>query len=131
MSKRLGDAIELRGFDLQRSDPKPGASVPRLTLHWQAIAVPAEDYTVFVQLLDGDGRPVAQADSEPAAGRWPTSYWESGDRITDTHELKLDQGLPPGRYSIVAGMYLAATGQRLVAEDGQDYIRLGEVSIGP
>ena len=98
-------------------------------LHWQARAIPEDDYTVFVQLLDPSGRLVAQSDCQPADGRSPTSSWEPGDKTIDEHLLALDKTLPPGRYTLIAGMYHLPTLKRLPLEDGQDHVMLTNVDI--
>jgi len=126
VGKRLGDEIELVGFDLQR---KESENVLHLDLHWTARATPTQDYTVFVQLLSPEGRLVAQSDSQPVAGGFPTTYWEPGEKILDGHDLKLEKGLPPGQYSVIAGMYLLSTGKRLPVEGGGDYVSLTKIDI--
>ena len=52
------------------------------TLLWSAGGSPSTDYTAFVHLLDSEGRFVAGHDSAPAANRFPTRYWQEGDRIS-------------------------------------------------
>ncbi|MBI4322251.1 MAG: glycosyltransferase family 39 protein [Chloroflexi bacterium] len=127
---KLGEAIELLGLELERLGEPTAPSALRVDLYWQARATPAEDYTVFVQLLDAEGRLVAQADSQPVGGRFPTSYWEAGETIVDRHEVKLGGSLPFGRHRLIAGMYLLSTGKRLAVEGGGDYVSLAEVEIG-
>ena len=51
---------------------------------WQAGKLIQTDYTVFVQALDQDDHVVAQVDSQPGNGAYPTSTWQSGDQIADT-----------------------------------------------
>ena len=101
---RLGDGIQLLAHSASTS---PGAAEVQLT--WGATAAPSKDYTVFVHLLDGSGKVVAQADSQPHGGDFPTSTWQAGDRVADSYTLRA----PPGRYTVEAGMYELATLQRL------------------
>ena len=129
VNKKLGPEIRLLGFELRRHERSPAASTLNLTLYWKADAAPSKDYTVFVQLLGPDGRPVAQSDSQPASGRFPTSYWEPGETIVDAHEVELDSLLHSGRYKLIAGLYMLSTGERLVAEDGKDYVLLEKLDI--
>ncbi|HVA25749.1 MAG TPA: glycosyltransferase family 39 protein [Chloroflexota bacterium] len=96
----FGGQIELTGYR---------ASAGELVLQWQALARPAADYTVFVHALDASGKLVAQADSQPLAGEFPTSTWLPGETVLDRHAL----ALPPGTYTIQAGLYELATLQRL------------------
>jgi hypothetical protein len=86
-----------------------------LTLYWHAVRPPADDYTVFIHLLGPEGNVVAQADSQPDKGQYPTSYWDEGEQVSDTYELTLPADLPGGDYRLQAGMYRLATGERLPA----------------
>jgi hypothetical protein len=126
--------ITLLGFNLtgvagQSIDdsPRPGFK-PTLTLFWQAQANPPTDYTVFVHLVAPDGHLVAQADSPPAAGAYPTSLWDPGEIIIDSHPLP---DLPPGRYAIRVGLYRPETGERLpVADSPEGAVQIIEFEIG-
>jgi hypothetical protein len=119
---RLGDAIQLLGYDLSAEQLAAGQPL-RLALHWQASHQPAADYTVFTQLLGPDGQVWAQFDNQPQAGRYPTSAWAVQTKIVDRYELKLKEGAPSGDYRLLVGMYDLASGQRLpaVAADGSPF----------
>lgn len=55
-----------------------------LTLYWQCDAKLSEDYEVFVHIVKAKGqKPVAQGDSEPQDGLYPTSFWSVGEVIRD------------------------------------------------
>ncbi|MFI5267303.1 MAG: ArnT family glycosyltransferase [Chloroflexota bacterium] len=101
---QLGDGIQLLAHGVTTS---PGQLHVDLT--WAASAQPSKDYTVFVHVLDASGKVVAQADSQPRGGDFPTSVWQAGDRIDDSYALQA----PPGRYTVEAGMYDLPTLQRL------------------
>ena len=100
--------------------------MPLVTLVWQAGETTSKiSYTVFVQLLDADGRLIAQSDSLPAQGGRPTTGWRSGEYVVDEHRLHFNENAAPGEARLIAGMYDAQTSQRLpVGPDGQDYIEL-------
>jgi 4-amino-4-deoxy-L-arabinose transferase-like glycosyltransferase len=111
---RLGDAISLIGYDLDGG----------LTLYWQAYGQPAADYTVFIQMWDEDEQ-VAGFDGPPLGGDYPTSWWEAGETIVDTHPLDLGRAgitlpLESGRHRFLVGLYRLDTGERLpaVGSDG-------------
>jgi hypothetical protein len=111
---RLGDDLELNGFDVPASIE---ASMPvTVTLYWRAARPPAAEYTVFVHLLGPAGNVVAQADSQPHMGEYPTSYWDEGEQVSDTYEVALPADLPSGDYRLQVGMYRLATGERLSAK---------------
>ncbi len=70
------------------------------------------DAKVFVHVLNGDGRVVAQHDSRPAAGARPISGWLAGEYVADLHEVALPPEMEAGEYRYVVGLYDAATGER-------------------
>lgn len=113
LAVRLGDSIELLGYDL--TTPAVGVADQRLlTLYWQATARPAADYTVFIQVWDGETQ-VAGFDGRPVRGDYPTDWWEAGEVIVDKHPLDLS-ALPPERpYRLLTGLYRLDTGERLPA----------------
>jgi hypothetical protein len=126
LDARLGSDVRLVGID----PPKvvdPGAL--DVTLDWSADHPLNQDYTVFVQLLTGDGKLVAQSDSWPANGLLPTSSWLPGELVRDEHRLTLKPDLPTGTYHVIAGLYLLSTGQRLSVQGGGDFVDLGPVTL--
>ena len=113
---RFGDQIALPGYVLGTNSVRAGAVVP-LTLYWQSLIKPTRDYTVFVHLLDADGRVRAQSDTQPRGGMYPTSLWEVGEIIRDDCALKLPADLAPGAYRIEIGLYEYPGLTRLVVSD--------------
>ncbi|GAB4457896.1 MAG: hypothetical protein Fur0044_51240 [Anaerolineae bacterium] len=87
-----------------------------MKLYWRADTTPAADYTTFVHLRDAANENVAQKDSPPAGGRYPTSLWDTDEIISDELTLPLVE-IPPGRYTPVVGLYNLATGERLAVPD--------------
>jgi hypothetical protein len=110
----FGGQIRLLGHRMERA-----AGLIRLTLYWQANKRPTLDYQVFVHLLDGGGQQIAQADSPPLAGLYPTSAWLPGSIITDVHEIQVSADSTPAVLQI--GLYDLGSLQRLPAikEGGQ------------
>jgi len=82
-------------------------------LEWRATAPCERDYTTFVHLLDEHGRIVAQTDSQPRDGRYPTSIWGPGEVVPDQYAIIVPPDLPPGEYGMVVGMYHLESGERL------------------
>jgi len=114
----LGGEIELRGWDAP-SVVRRGDAV-EIVLYWEALADVPSDYTVFLQFLGEDGRPVAQRDAKPQDGFYPTDLWEKGEWIVDRHRLVVPANTPQGEYDLVVGMYRLETMTRLpaVASEG-------------
>ena len=77
----------------------------RVTLYWQADQRPQTEYSVFLHLLDGAGHMHTQRDGWPRDGAYPTSWWQPGATIVDTRVLSIPPDTPPGRYTLVTGMY--------------------------
>lgn len=100
MDVSFGGEIRLAGYDLAR---EPDRLV--LTLYWQALAAPRTDYTRFVHLFDpATGLPVAQSDTFPLDGKYPTSLWVAGEVVSETVVLSLAE-VPPGTYRLGVGWY--------------------------
>lgn len=114
----VGDAIQLRGYQLERPLWRAGETIP-LTLIWNATRAPSQNWKVFVHLTDANGVVRAQQDSIPQRGALPTTRWFPGEYIADPHALTLPNALPPGAYRLAVGMYDEATGARAPLFDAQ------------
>jgi hypothetical protein len=125
----LGDVVRLVGYDLSPPDPVTVGSTLALTLGWECLAKMEQDYTVFVHLAGDGGRPLAQVDSQPLSGTYPTSFWNVGERLADPYLLTVPSSVPPGEYRLLTGMYLMATRERLPTVDGRDAIHMAFVSV--
>ncbi len=125
----LGDVVRLVGYDLSQPGPVTAGSALALTLTWECLTPMGQDYTVFVHLAGADGQPLAQTDSQPLNGTYPTSYWDEGERLADPYLLNVPSSVPPGEYQLVTGMYLLATRERLPTADGEDAIHLASLSV--
>jgi len=96
----FGAQVRLAGYGLEQE-----SDALRLALWWQALQAPAADYTVFVHLFDPDTEAiVAQSDSTPQAGAYPTSWWAEGEVVSETVTLPLE-GVPEGSYWLAVGLY--------------------------
>ncbi len=85
----------------------------RVELHWQSVAPPTEDTTVFLHVLDATGRLVGQRDGYPLMGLSRPVAWRPGDRWQDLRWLRL----PEGEYWFLVGLYIVGEGTRLPATD--------------
>jgi hypothetical protein len=125
---RLGNSLALRGYELDRSTIAAGDNL-QLRLFWQTDAPLAEDYTVFTQLLDSQGRLVAGWDSQPLGGYLPTSQWPANELVTDRVQLPLPADLPAGEYTLITGLYLLDTLERLKTPAGSDFVTLFTITV--
>jgi hypothetical protein len=119
---QVGDSIALLGYDIVSSqgatagklyDTEDNSQTLDVTLYWEARNPVEEDYTVFVQLLDSEGQLVTQHDGQPLYGYLPTGGWSPDEVVPDRHRLPLPDGMSPGRYQLIAGMYTLETLERL------------------
>jgi hypothetical protein len=129
----LGNEVQLLGHNGVPRLVEAGQSL-RLALYWQALTGMDNDYSVFVHLVDGGERVLAQHDGQPLDGFYPTSFWDVGDTVPDQVNLTVGTSVPAGEYELVAGMYLLDTRERLpvLDESGQtvgDTVSLGEVTV--
>ncbi|MDO8672656.1 MAG: glycosyltransferase family 39 protein [Dehalococcoidia bacterium] len=138
VSAALTAGIQFLGYDLQNAQGQPALSARtgeslKVPLYWQATARQNADYTVFLHLLDGDNKVVAQDDAQPSAGRFPTTIWDIGETVVDEHPLAIPPALTPGDYNLEAGIYLKSSGVRLnVGNNGQvvsDHLVLGKLKV--
>jgi mannosyltransferase len=101
---RFGDHITLTGYALSADELRPG-DVIGVTLFWTTDAPLDTRYKVTVQLLAPDGTLVTQHDAEPGGNRVLTTTWTPGQTVIDTHGLIVPSDLPPGDYTLIAGLY--------------------------
>jgi hypothetical protein len=114
----FGDQIELIGYTVSNETAAPGDTLD-LTLYWRAARQLDIDYQVFVHLLDASGTLVAQSD-KLNPGEFPTHRWPLDKYVPDAHQLTLPPDLPPGDYTLAAGLWVQGEGWRLPVFDEND-----------
>ena len=70
----------------------------------------------FVHVVGPDGV-VGQSDSVPSQGNWPSPWWRPGLIVHDQHVLELENDYNANQHQILIGLYIANTGERLMALD--------------
>ncbi len=125
----LGNQVRLLGHDGVPATIEAGQTVS-LSLYWEGLMKMAEDYTVFVHLVDSRGATAAQHDAQPLQGFYPTSFWDSGDVVRDEVAVAVGPSVPAGEYEVVVGLYLLSTGERLPVLDEDDQAVGDTVSLG-
>ncbi|HLG73862.1 MAG TPA: glycosyltransferase family 39 protein [Chloroflexota bacterium] len=106
---------------LSATSKQTGPASLEVNLQWLAPTQPTRNYTVFVQVLSQDDRVLAQHDSYPWDGRYPTTLWLSGERVFDTVKLALTDALPPGS-RIVIGAYVLPDARPLLTANGEPFV---------
>ncbi len=124
-----------------RIDPvraRPG-DIVTVYLTWEARRPIAGNYTVFVHALDPDHPHIlAQEDTFPFYGHYPTMLWTPGHPFEEVHRIRLPSDLNVPRVRFTTGLYRYETGERLPAfapdgarfhAGGPDAVPIGVVEI--
>jgi hypothetical protein len=118
----FGNRMALVGYDVERRVARAGETVA-LTLYWQGLEPMDVNYTVSAQYVDAGQRKAAQQDGWPSNGAAPTSSWEPGQTLVDTHAMAIYPDAAPGVYNVRVVVYASEDGQiehlPTVAADGQ------------
>jgi len=117
LDANFGRKARLVGYDLMVSSPIRPSSAITLTLYWRAEALMEIPYTVFVHLLDSEGRFCGQDDRPPGDGELPTTSWVPGEYLRDEHRFRICAEARPGSHVLEVGLYDLATGARLPLVD--------------
>ncbi|MGD9100465.1 MAG: DUF2723 domain-containing protein, partial [Anaerolineae bacterium] len=117
--------LRLLGYRLNRLQPRPGQTL-ELTLAWQAEALTVPP-SFSVQLVDGDGRRLAQADSLLGTDYVP------GEVRFERLVLPLYPEISPGNYQLVLETYsVSAEGfQTWSLQDGATRLDLATLPLRP
>jgi hypothetical protein len=116
---QFGEHIQLLGYDLDSSQAQAGGEIG-LSLYWQANDTPTKNYTVFNQLIGGDGQIWGQFDSPPVGDAWLTATWLPGEIVVDERTIPIRPEAAVGEYTLAIGLYTPGDGVRLpVVVDGR------------
>jgi len=129
------DKVKLVGYELNRRALAPGESF-HIKLCWQCLAEMDENYSIFIHIYDREGPPVAQRDTYPGQGKYPTSLWRAGDGLCDTYQMHLPfQVKAPVAARLVVGLYRLRDFSRLQPYDGQgrpiEGLQLTRIKLAP
>jgi 4-amino-4-deoxy-L-arabinose transferase-like glycosyltransferase len=133
----FGEAIQLRGYDLDTSAVRSGGALT-LTLHWQALGPIPEDYTLFAHVLDAQSALIGQVDVPPGGDCAPTGAWQPRHYITSVQRIPVPADAPAGEYWIGIGLYTPRDFARLslraaptpaAPNDGPNALLLGPIQL--
>src|SRR5207248_5547182 len=82
-----------------------GGTPARFVLYWRSERKLDLNYTISAQLGAEGGDRLAQRDSWPWDGYFPTGEWAVGQQVSDPYVLDLPPSLPAGRYALRLGIY--------------------------
>jgi hypothetical protein len=112
--------------DYQLQGPLRHGATIHLTLRWQALRPFDREYTVFVHVIDAQGKLWGAGDSIPAQGKRPTTSWLWGEVLEDEHKVQIDVNGPREGYVIEVGLYRPDTGERLLVGGDDKVVLSGE-----
>ena len=129
----FGSEIRLVGWAVDERAFAPG-EFTYVTLYWQVVAAPQDDYWLLLRLQGESDQPVWDKDGSPSAGRDSTDTWRAGDVIAARHRIALSDKVPPGTYRLMAGLHRFGEWDWLMIRDGSgnvlgDTIALDEITI--
>ena len=142
MGVRFGEHLDFLGYTLKATTEdgsgvyRAGGVVP-ISLFWEVTQQIEQDYSVFLHLCqDCSQPPLASSDGQPLNGYLPTSTWLPRKPARDDRAIPLPPDMPPGRYTLLLGMYHPdnpAPAARLPLGGGQvlahHRLVLGEVEV--
>jgi 4-amino-4-deoxy-L-arabinose transferase-like glycosyltransferase len=118
--------IRLRGVDLHEHQLQQGQRAT-LTLYWRSETPVPPGIEPLVEVRDASGNLVGEG--RPFCGTVPSERWNihriSGTAFTWTP----DAALPPGEYSLHAGLREVATGRRLALAEGGESLEVGSLRL--
>jgi hypothetical protein len=74
-------------------------------------------YTLFLHVLDADGKRIGQRDSSTGNGLVPTDAWPPDQPLRDVYRISVDAVEARRPYQLALGFYDWRTGERLPALD--------------
>ncbi len=130
LKANFGDAIHLRGYDLDTSAIRASRALT-VTLEWKAHAPVDGNYFVFIHMLNERAERVTQIDAPLGTDHWSPQKWSKGRCISTIYTIPLPADLPAGVYRLATGVYDPQTFARLPlrtdgerAEDAGDHALL-------
>ncbi|MGB3905873.1 MAG: glycosyltransferase family 39 protein [Anaerolineae bacterium] len=112
----FGQQLLLLGHDGLLDQIEPGEELT-LTLYWQVLNRPTEDYSFSLLLVDGDGTRWSQTDIIPFNGFYPTSHWLPHTIVAQPLSIPVPYGCPPGQYRWEFRLYSPLTWREMEALD--------------
>ncbi|MCA9932843.1 MAG: hypothetical protein H6662_09310 [Ardenticatenaceae bacterium] len=133
----FGDVMRLTGFSVQPQELAGTAVTPSqfvdVTLQWEVLQPIDRDWSVFVHLTDMlIGVPIAQRDMYPGQGLRSTSLLHPGEKFVTFYRLFVPETAYAHAFLRVnVGLYDLASGERLVADTGDDAVPLTVLELNP
>lgn len=95
------------------SDGVKGGETLQVHLRWSVPRPLSYDYAAFVHLITPGDVLYSANDHLPLNDFYRISKWQAGEELSDSYDLPVLPGTPPGSYRIEVGVYDPATGKRM------------------
>ena len=106
----------------------PGEDVRVELAYWGYLSM-ADDWSLFLHLVDDAGLIVAQLDTMPGGGLRPTSGWQNG-LLFDSYTVTIPKtAYTPTRARWRIGFYNHVNGERLLRAYGHHYYQFGDLFL--
>ena len=130
---QLGDVIELTAVSTSANTAQPGDTL-QIDVTWHTKGAPTQDYATLIHLAPTNQPPIAQGDSHPRNGTYPTRVWATGEVIDDQYNITIPDNIASGCYPLWLGMYEIETFVRLplsIEENRQpnDVFKISDICI--
>jgi hypothetical protein len=129
LSLSFGKQIRLLGYDLNRSELKPGEEL-LVTFYWQFLEPLPPDFNISVSLRNQDGNFQNRSDAPLLAGYLPLEQIAPGTVVRDVHKLTTVPSVLPGHYRLEVGWFSPNKGQALEARDASGKAQGSQAVIG-
>lgn len=118
------------GIVLQSSHISTDRDQITVQADWTTTQPVNRPYTIFVHLYDEAGNLIAQRDTMPLQGAWPTTCWRPGQTFRDSYTLTIPGTADRTRpQTLKLGLYWLPTGERLsLLGQDKDTIQIGTVT---
>ena len=118
---RFGDNVgELLGYDLALVADVSGQQALEITNYWRTLQGIDRNFSVFIHLAGQDQpMPIAQLDTYPDYGSFPTTVWRSDRIFVDRLSLPLPENASAINGELLTGLYYFPTMERLPAFNQQ------------
>jgi 4-amino-4-deoxy-L-arabinose transferase-like glycosyltransferase len=124
----------LRGYRLSAGPLRPGQPLD-VQLYWEVTGRPPGNFLLFLHLIDETGTIVAQRDTHPGTGNFPTSQWRPGDRFVDSLRVYVPEtAYTPAEVTVSVGLYAPTYRLAIAGPQGTpwgDALTLGSLQLLP
>lgn len=101
--RQVTPGLKLLGYDL-RDRGVPAGEPILLTLFWQALDTPRQDYRLQLGLLDSEGASLDQRESGLVGADFATSQWRPGELVREHCSLPTDGEMTTGEVTLTLNL---------------------------